>query len=309
MKRFAKIALTVSSLIWSLAAFAQGTEALPFLRIDRNPVTAGTAFAGNASTSTIAYSAFRNASVIPFYDGKLDASASLQLWAPKGPKTTNLAFGAAYKVSDKFGFSLGAALQNGASYTTYDDSGNSKGQFTPKDMVVNAGLGFKFTDALGIGADLRFANQKSYEGSTLSAFAADVFAFYKLSSINLTAGISNIGSSVKGTDNVSYKLPTSLSLGGAWNGNFGEKNALEVLLDADYFFSGSLTAALGANYTYDNLVSVRAGYHLGTSGSPIPSFLTLGAGVKFSGFRVDLAFLTANEAIGNTITFGLGYSF
>jgi len=57
------------------------------------------------------------------------------------------------------------------------------------------------------------------------------------------------------------------------------------------------------------MVFVRAGYHLGTDKAPLPSFATVGAGFKYAGFSLNVAYLTANNIIGNTLTFGLGVSF
>ncbi len=34
-----------------------------------------------------------------------------------------------------------------------------------------------------------------------------------------------------------------------------------------------------------------------------------GAGLQFSAFRLDVSFLTASETLGNTLAFGVGYSF
>jgi len=57
------------------------------------------------------------------------------------------------------------------------------------------------------------------------------------------------------------------------------------------------------------MVFVRAGYHLGTDKAPLPSFATVGAGFKYAGFSLNVAYLTANNIIGNTLTFGLGVTF
>jgi hypothetical protein len=58
------------------------------------------------------------------------------------------------------------------------------------------------------------------------------------------------------------------------------------------------------------MVSFRAGYRYGGD-SPIPSFASVGAGVKFSGVKLDLAYLIAggDSPMKNTLAIGLGYSF
>ena len=64
-------------------------------------------FAGAASTSSIAYSAFTNSAVIPFWNGKFDAGVSYQNWAPDGVKSSNLAAGAGLSLK---GLSLDVAV-------------------------------------------------------------------------------------------------------------------------------------------------------------------------------------------------------
>lgn len=302
-------ALVLGGLLCCAVASAQGTEALPFIRIDRNPVSAGMGFAGAASTSATAYSSFRNSAVIPFSAKTMDLGFNYQGWAPSGVKNTNLNFGGAYKLSEKMGFSIGGAYQMGQEYDIFDASGHAKGSFKPSDMVINAGVGFLLTESLSLGVNARYASQGLADGVSLSAFCADAFLLYRMGGVNMTAGISSIGSSVKGDDGASYKLPASATLGVDWSTTFSDVHGIELAADADYFLSGNIAAAFGAQYGYNDLFFLRAGLHVGTGNAVLPTFVTLGAGVKFSGISINLAYLTANEVIGNTITAGIGYSF
>lgn len=54
---------------------------------------------------------------------------------------------------------------------------------------------------------------------------------------------------------------------------------------------------------------LRAGYHYGTQDKGLPSFASAGLGLKFAGVELNAAYLFASEALGGTMTFGLGYSF
>ena len=86
-------------------------------------------------------------------------------------------------------------------------------------------------------------------------------------------------------------------------------NRLQFGADLDYFFSGGFGAAAGTEFSFKDMIFVRAGAHIGTGRSPLPTYLSLGAGAKFSGFHLDVCFLTLNEAIGNTLMAGIGYAF
>ena len=108
-----------------------------------------------------------------------------------------------------------------------------------------------------------------------------------------------------------------------------DRHTIRLNADLDWFpVSGSLTAALGAEYGFQSRYFIRAGYHLaaGRTGAGgwtarggsavLPSFATLGAGLcldhsalPFLGhtsLHLDLAWLIAHPVLGNTLQAGLG---
>lgn len=294
----------------AMPSFAQGGEdAMPFARIDRNPATAGLGFAGAASTSDIAWSSFSNSAVIPFFNKTFDAAASVQLWAPDGAKSTIINAGAGYKVNDRLGFSLGFSSQSFQSYEIIDDYGVQTGSFSPQALVVNGGLGLGLSDAVSVGANLRYLRQTVTDAKTNDAFAADVMLYYKpVPEAGIAAGVASVGTGVKSISGKTYDLPASAKLAGDYTFNFQE-NAIKLVADVDYFFSGNFSAAGGLQYSYNDLFFLRGGYHYGKKDSVLPSFATVGAGIKIAGVKVDVAWLTANKDLGNTLSIGLGYSF
>ena len=70
-----------------------------------------------------------------------------------------------------------------------------------------------------------------------------------------------------------------------------------------------MTAAAGVQYSFRDMVFARAGYHYGADKAVLPSFASAGLGVKFFGVELNVAYLFASDALGGTMTFGLGYSF
>lgn len=309
MKNKTILMMALACVISIDSVFGQNDEGLPFVRIDRNPVSAGMGFAGVATSGEMAYSSFRNSSVIPLSTDRMSFSVSGQSWAPDGVKSTNINFGGAAKVGKRFGLSIGAAYQTGEEYSLTSDNGVTKGTFKPNEMVINGGVGFLITGNLSAGANVRFASQKLSEDNSYSAIAADIFMTYRLTEFNITAGVSNLGSSVKSDAGTSFSLPTSATVGAAWSKSFSEVHGVRLAADVDYFFSGNITAAAGVEYSFKNMVFARTGYHFGTKDAVLPSFATIGLGVKFFGISLDIAYLTANDVLGNTLTFGLGYRF
>ena len=291
------------------AAQDASQEALPFIRISRDPVSAAMGFAGAASTGSTAYAAFGNPAVIPFGEKTFEAGTSWQRWAPDGAKSSNLAAGVSFKPAGGiFGFSLGAALQKGEEYSLA--GADPASSFAPKDIVVNAGGAVRITGRLAVGVNLRYARQDLAEDASYSSFGADLMLLYRLSeNLRLAAGVVSVGEPVKGGNHRTYDLPSSTKVAADYTYNINGDHALKAGLDIDLFFSGKTTAALGAQYSFKDMLFARAGYHLGGKDSVLPSFVTLGAGLKLHGVSLDLAFLTANDIIGNTLTIGLGYSF
>lgn len=286
-----------------------GDYALPFVRIVRDPVSASMGFAGVASGAETAYSSFRNSSVIPLAAENMSVGLSGQMWAPDGAKSTNLGFGAAFKAGGRLGFAVGGAYQMGEEYSLTDETGNPNGTFKPNDMVLNVGAGFLVMDNLTAGANLRYASQKLSADNSYSGISADVFLTYRFSDLNVTAGVSSLGSSVKSEAGVSFSQPASATVGADWHTAFSELHGVRLAADADYFFSGNVTLAAGAQYSFKDMVFVRGGYHFGTEDAVLPSFATVGLGVRFFGVSLDFAYLMGNEVIGNSMTFGLGYRF
>ena len=281
------------------AAFAQG-DALPFVRIDRNPRTAAMAGAGAASVQDMAWSAFRNAAAIPFFSGSLDAGLNWQRWAPDGLPANHVNFGTGVKISDVFGFSVGGAYQMGEPYDG----------FRPYDAVVNLGAGYRITEAFSAGVSFRYAASAIAPQMDLSAFAADFMLMYRVQpGLQVAAGIASVGTQVKSDSGAAFSLPASAVVAVSYRNAFAADHAVEGNLDVDVFFSGNVTAALGVEYGFRDMLFVRAGYHYGTEAAVLPSFATVGLGARYAGVRLEFAYLTASEILGNTMTLGLGYSF
>ena len=291
---------------WLLAGNAFGQDALPFTRIERNPVTSAFAGAGAAYSGTAAYNAFDNAAMLPFYSGTLDAAVSYQRWSPGLALSNNVSAGIAYKLSPQIGLALGYSLGNGDSYDVYEGPGEPAGVFYPKNHVLAFGVGVGITERLSLGANVRYARDVPSPGQVIGGVSADLFAaFQPMESLRIAAGLSTLGTRVAEI----WKQPASLKAAVDWSLVFAENNALNLMADADYYFSGSFSAAAGLQYAFRQLLFVRAGLRLAPEDCVIPAHLALGLGFRYQGIGLNLSFLTASEALGNTINVGLGYSF
>ena len=308
MKKYllALVALSLSA----AAARAQGTDALGFTQINHNPVTSAFAGAGSASNGTAAYAAFSNASILPFYEGKLDVGAGLQLWAPSTSKSTNISVGAAYKIAPRFALSLGYALNNGQAYEVLDYNGQVSGQFSPKDHVIALGAGIGLGDSFSIGLNVRYAMQKLSAEDSFGGVSGDLFVAYQFNpDFRITAGVSTLGTPVTASNRKKFAQPASAKLAIDWGTTFAEVHSIHVMADGEFYFSRNFGAAAGLQYSWNQMVFVRAGYRFASQYCVIPSHLALGIGAKFFGVHIDVSYLTASKALGNTLNIGLGYSF
>lgn len=153
--------------------------------------------------------------------------------------------------------------------------------------------------------------------------------------------ISNIGAKVT-YSNTARKdfIPTNLKIGYALKANIDEYNAFTFTNDfnkllvpsaggqtqvplmtgifssfSDRKFSeevSEINVSLGAEYMYNNLFAVRAGYFYEDPLKGGRKFITLGAGLKFRVFTLDFAYLASllqNHPLQNTLRFSLAFDF
>lgn len=270
-------------------------SAMPFVDIDRNPVTAAMGGANSVS-------ALYNPAAAAVQNGG-DFVLSYQKWAPASVSENHIGFLGEMKLGERLGFTLTGVSQKGQTYTAIDASGNAGKTFTPTELLAGAGIGFRFTENLAAGATVKYASQKIDDKTSYSAIAADVLVYYNKERFSAAAGLTSLGTSVTSGDN-SYPLPLSAKAGAGY-----KMDSFKVNADIDYYLSGGFGAGCGAEYSFKDMLFVRAGAHLGSGSAPLPTYASLGAGLKLAGFHVDLCWLTANSILGNTLHLGLGYSF
>jgi hypothetical protein len=163
--------------------------------------------------------------------------------------------------------------------------------------------------------------------------------------------LSNLGSKIAYTDDNNAKdfIPANLGIGGAYTKVFDGENKLTFALDinklmvptldtgaaalADYRNTGvasswgkglfksvgdesklsEITASLGAEYTYKELFTFRAGYFLEGKDKGNRRYATVGAGLKYNMLGLDLAYIIpsgngiSRVPLSNTIRFGLTF--
>lgn len=283
----------------------EASYALPFVSVVRDAALSGMAGAGSSTGG--AYAVLRNPAASAFA-GVSAVEAGYQSWAPDGTPSTNLNFGGAFRIGEEAALGVAFASGKGQAYDVISAGGASAGQFTPSDILFGLGGAYAVTPQISIGGSFKYASQKLSSDDSFGSVALDLSAVYRAGECRAAVGVSNLLGSVKDAAGNSFSLPCSVFAAGDWTKSLSG-GSVTVAADLDYFLKGGLTAALGAQYMIKDIVSLRAGYHLGTDGAPVPSYASVGAGVRFAGVGLDASYLLGNDIIGGSLVAALSYRF
>lgn len=295
----------LAAVSFSMRASAQ---VLPFVAADHSVASMAKGGASYTDIFNTSYSAFQSPAAMSFSKEAMDLSVGYLLWQPGQVKTNVVNAAGMFKLTDKFGLAAGFSYGISPASDMTDASGKVSGSFKPNQMELGAGLSWKFHENVSIGANVGYANSRLAESVSYSAVVADVQMMAVFGGFKASLGIFDLGTGVTAASGKKFSLPTSAVLAAGYDAALAEKHRLSADAAAHYYFTGYFAAALGASYTYDDLLSFRAGYRYGGS-SVIPSFVSVGAGVKLSGVKIDLAYLLSSTAMANTMCLSLGYSF
>ena len=275
------------------AAMAQGpvSDALPFTQLDYNPASIG--MGGTVVPS---------AAVLPLKEVKLAGGLSYQNYMPDISATQYIGGGVAGCL-DKLGYSFSFVRGTGE---IIEDG--SVGSYTPKEMLVNAGVSYAVLDRLAVGVNVKYAQEQPMLNYSNSAIAADVFVAGKFNGIDFAAGLSSVGQKVKSQATGEYSLPSAIVASAGYAYELTEDNVVSARARVDSFFSGALAAGAGVEYCWSGMVCARAGYHYGGD-SIIPSYASAGLGLRYSVITLDAAYLFASDVLGGGFAISAGVRF
>ena len=158
--------------------------------------------------------------------------------------------------------------------TTEDNTGvysGTAGAFNPNNIAGGLSIGYKLGESLNVGAGLKYASE-DIDGSSVSGIMGDVGVLYRIEGVGIGASLSNIGGNV-GSD----VSPMLARLGLSAKLSIMSDDDLTVALGGSYILASSKTVeSFGAEYCYDNFVSVRGSYGIGYDVNNV----NVGAGVK-----------------------------
>lgn len=184
--------------------------------------------------------------------------------------------------------------------------GPAEGAFTARNAAIGASAAYSIDEQISVGLSMKYLYEKIYVDEA-DGLGFDVGALYR-SPWDVTFGFSltNVGSMAE-LRSESSKLPTTLRIGAA-------RSEMLESIDGNLMLAADLVSILpeknthlhlGAEFTYDETFSLRAGY---ISGFETRNFTT-GAGLRYGFVTVDYAFVPFRLDFGTTHTFSLMVDF
>ena len=236
---------------------------------------------------------------------RLDVNAFYGMWAPKTANNTMIGGNALVKIGKKLGISLEGRVFRDKPYELITTQALPAGTtFRPTDLIIGAGVSYDITDVFAIGLKGRMVSSAIASDAKGSAFCGDLSLTYSANIFSATAAVRNVGSKIS-YGGAAYALPALAAL----QGDVKPVKGLTVGAEVDYLFAGNLMAGAGVEYGIVDIVFLRGGFHYCNASIGIPTYASLGLGVKFAGVHLDATYLTASKTIGNTLMFSLGYAF
>lgn len=294
-----KTILIITALLAFLSMNGQGVA---FVNINPDPASSALAATGVARSAD-AFAVENNIAAAALSPQRMAASVGYGIWQPRAIDAKMYSAAGFYRPTER----LAVALQfKGIAYPAYSivsEDGRAVGSFSPRELTAGLGLAYSIVDCFAAGVNLRFISSSLAGDSKGSSVAADIAVKYERDAFQAGFSLCNFGSPVR-YGNVKYTLPMSARVGAAYS-----VIGLTLSAEADCFLKGGLAAGVGAEYTFFDTVSLRAGYHYGNSTGALASFASAGLGLNLKGVRLDFAWLAASEALRNTMLFSLGYAF
>lgn len=295
----------------------RGTSAAPFLSIQQGAraTAMGSAFVAIASDPS---ALFWNPAGIGRLEG-IQVMFDHTLWI--ADINYNF-FAASFSIGDigAVGASVTASAIDEMNVTTVAEPNGTGQIFKVQDIAASLAIALNLTDNFSIGFNPKFINQSIWEASA-SAFAIDAGILYRTPFEGFTLGmaIQNFGPKMKMTgqsllvlydanlestgnngriasslETDEWALPLYFRVGVAYTPVLGDMHKLNVEVDAVVPSDNYQSVNLGAEYVFNDMFAVRAGYKSLFLDESEESF-TLGAGVRHRfvgnlGIQVDYAY-------------------
>ena len=267
------------------------------------------------------FSLYTNSAAAALSDDDFAISANYSMLQPKVAGMNSFAVGAFYKFNDRYTVGLGARARMQSVSTVFtDDNGIASGSFdgSVAQFSVDASFGMHIIEGFAAAVNLHFYYDQSPQPIGIVngiGFGLDVDLMYSHKYFNVALAAKNLGPAMTYEPGISYALPMDIRAG--YSGNYeivDDVFDINPAVDVDYILNNStLTAGVGAEFEFIDMVAVRGGYRYSANEAFMPSYATVGLGVEFFGIGIDAAYYIgmgkAADVLSNTLKIGISYKF
>ena len=311
------IIIACVALLCTMQARAQGQD---LSVLAANP-DARTAAMGNAAVAADGMYLYNNPSAFLCANKKFSADASASIYEKtEGYEGTFGLYTATvgYKFANRHATFAGFRYAGGLKLKGYDMLGEPTKDYQPYNWTIDLGYAYMIGNgfsAYAVGNVIFSHLSKNAVGGAFTIGASyqknTTTAGNKSANLMLDAKVGAIGPQLDYGNGNKTTMPTYVAVGGALTVDVADKHQVGGAWSTRYFFRPSeyktLMLGAGLEYTYNKMVSLRAGYEYGDRNL---SHFTMGAGFKYGGLRLNGAYMLKTANAGSSYcTIGLGYDF
>ena len=311
------IIIACVALLCTMQARAQGQD---LSVLAANP-DARTAAMGNAAVAADGMYLYNNPSAFLGANKKFSADASASIYEKtEGYEGTFGLYTATvgYKFANRHAAFAGFRYAGGLKLKGYDMLGEPTKDYQPYNWTIDLGYAYMIGNgfsAYALGNVIFSHLSKNAVGGAFTIGASyqksTTTAGNKSANLMLDAKVGAIGPQLDYGNGNKTTMPTYVAVGGALTVDVADKHQVGGAWSTRYFFRPSeykvLMLGAGLEYTYNKMVSLRAGYEYGDRNL---SHFTMGAGFKYGGLHLNGAYMLKTANAGSSYcTIGLGYDF
>ena len=311
------IIIACVALLCTMQARAQGQD---LSVLAANP-DARTAAMGNAAVAADGMYLYNNPSAFLCANKKFSADASASIYEKtEGYEGTFGLYTATvgYKFANRHAAFAGFRYAGGLKLKGYDMLGEPTKDYQPYNWTIDLGYAYMIGNgfsAYAVGNVIFSHLSKNAVGGAFTIGASyqksTTTAGNKSANLMLDAKVGAIGPQLDYGNGNKTTMPTYVAAGGSLTVDVADKHQVGGAWSTRYFFRPSeykvLMLGAGLEYTYNKMVSLRAGYEYGDRNL---SHFTMGAGFKYGGLHLNGAYMLKTANAGSSYcTIGLGYDF
>ena len=253
-----------------------------------------------------AFTAVGNDQSAPFYNPAALRTAQaneVMLMHKEWIAETSTEYLGATILGEDFHYALSALSTSTGDIEVRTKPGPADGTFSSRNFSLGLSASFSLTDDIDVGATGKFLYERIFVDEA-SGYGIDLGMFYKMNDDwYFGSSVLNIGSMNELRTEPS-KLPTTLRIGTSYKHSISPEFSALGAADVLKTLSDDLMHVnVGAELTYDNLLSLRGGYQTGYEFNSYSA----GFGIQYKIIKFDYAFVPFTGAFTSSHTFSVSF--